>query len=111
MSGNVKDGHFRVSAYEQAPLLAMVHEVRSAHRSDRVVPGLPPRTGVDLPALHALDLLANQPLEAGCRHLIATSLNPKHQCAGAGSLRMHGCWRRQPAGRGHGGTNGLAEGD
>jgi len=34
----------------------------------------------------ALDLVANQPQQAGYRHLIATSLKPKHPCAAAGSL-------------------------
>ena len=49
-----------------------------------------------------LVLLANQPQEAGYRHLIATSLKPKHRCAAAGSHLIHGCRRRQPAGRDHG---------
>ena len=68
--------------------------------------GLPLRAGVDLSALRvrgcALDLVANQPQEAGYRHLIASSLKPKHQCAAAGIHRMHGFRRQQPAGRGHG---------
>jgi len=50
----------------------------------------------------AFDLAANQPQEAGYRHLIATILNAKRQCAAAGIHRMHGLRRQQPAGRGHG---------
>lgn len=46
--------------------------------------------------------VAKQIEDAGLRHLIATSLKPKHQCAAAGIHRMHGFRRQQPADRGHG---------
>ena len=83
MSRNVKDGHFN----QLKQRCRRNRDGSFATQCDREC---------------ALDLVANQPQEAGDRHLIATSLKPKHQCAAAGIHQMHGFRRQQPAGRGHG---------
>ncbi len=59
MSGNVKDGHFK-----------QPKQRCRCNRDDSFA------TQCDLERV--LVLVANQPQEAGYRHLIATSLKPKH---------------------------------